>query len=222
MAPIAALVVLLMLATGCASTSLVPYKPQPIDDYKNVQTKNGLAIAVDSKLDDQGGAKHFGVDLAAANVIPVYVIAENRHPSLNIVLLRERILLVSEQFEIAPTREKVASTPGRTGTGVGLGDPGIMATYPPVLIGMLVAAPFMLISAHRQRNKEELAYRLSSQEFHSRTLAPGQSAAGFVYFQVPKDARLTTQWFIRLEGSTADSEEVTRFEFRFAAEADRR
>jgi len=212
------IVILVALTSGCASTplALTLYKPQPVDSYKNVQVKDGLAVAIHPILDGEDSKKYFGFDLPSNNVIPVHVVAENRHPSFNIVLLKDRIVLRTEQFEATRAPDKTAPAQVRfPGGDTGLGP---LMTYPPVLIIALVSTPFILAAEGNRRRAQEIIHHLKTQEFQSRTLAPGQRAAGFVYIQIPKDAKLPAHWAIRLESLEVVSQEITRFEFLFSSE----
>lgn len=216
------IVILVALTSGCASKPLAItlYKPQPVDSYKNVQIKDGLAVAIHPILDGEDNKKYFGSDLPSNNVIPLYVVAENRHPSFNTVLLKDRIVLRTEQIEAARAPDKPA--PAKVWRDSDPGPLALLMTYPPILIITLISIPFILASAEDRRSAQEIIHHLKTQEFQSRTLAPGQVAGGFVYIQLPKDAKLPAHWTIRLESLEVISQDITRFEFLFSSEGTKR
>lgn len=204
----AALAVVL-LVSACA-TALTSYEPQPIDRYRNTQTKNGLAIAVDPVR-----SGHFGLDLPSTDVIAVYVVAVNRHPSSSYVLSRQRIALIAGDLQAARKDTSPGGRDTRAATGVGSNrpvDPTIF--FNPVgLVVIAALIPVALTVQHAETSGEETQYRLRAQEFQNRTLAPGEGAAGFVYFQLPRGVRLPPKWTVRIEASTAGHDDRMPFEF---------
>ncbi len=211
------IVTLLALTSGCASTpkGLELYEPQSVDSYKNLQIKDGLAVAIHPILDGEESKKYFGADLPSDNIFPVYFVAENRHPSSKIVLFKSSIVLRTEQFEATRAPDKPAPAQVRRGNSGSAGLVELASFYPPILI---LALPFALASAVDRGSAQDITNHLRTQEFQSRTLAPGQVARGFLYFQLPTDAKLPGRWTIHLESLEVVSQKITRFEFLFTSE----
>jgi hypothetical protein len=176
-----------------------------VDRYKNVQSKDELVVVIQPVLDREESEKYFGTDLLALNIIPVFVISENRHASSSFMLLKERIVFSAGQHAVVGTPDKARSE----ATAESLGWASV------ALGGSLVLAA---IAAKMMSDATVINRNFKAQEFQSKTLSPGQTAQGFVYFQLPKGANFPEQWMVRFEALEATSKDVKHFEFPFQSE----
>src|SRR5712691_2218250 len=87
------IIVLLALVNGCTTLQLPLYAPQPIDHYNNIQVKDGLAVVIQPMFHGEESEKYFGTNLLALNILPAFIISENRHTSFSFILLKNRISL---------------------------------------------------------------------------------------------------------------------------------
>jgi hypothetical protein len=169
-----------------------------------------LVVAIHPLLDGEESKKYFGTDLLANHILPAYVIGENRHASSSFMLFRDRITLRAGQ--LAATRAPDKATAAAEGETLGWTSVAVaFAALPVGIIGSIVAMKQIADTSEAHRH-------FKAQEFQTRTLSPGQSAQGFVYFQLPKDVQLPAQWTIHLETLEAVNKGVTRFEFLFPPE----
>jgi hypothetical protein len=216
-------IALVTLAGGCVAARPVPYAPQPMEAYNNVQTKDGLTMAVRPILDMEESAKHFGDALQANNIVAAYISVANRHPTQHFVVSREGILLSgAAPFEApsSPGGNPAAAPPKSSASDVagGAAGVGILLGYTPAMLGVLAAAPFVVAAEDSRRHAQLLNYDLRGQEFRTRTLKPGEAAGGFVYFRLPTGGALPPQWTIQINVSPAGSAQTSRFEFAFGAQ----
>jgi len=194
--------VLLALTYGCTTLQLPLYTSPPIDRYENVQVKGGLAVAVHPLVDEQEIKKYFGMNLLAAGILPVFVIGENRHASSSFLLLKEGISLTA------------AGVPDRPADGIDKPQSEANAKsvgYAALALG--VNYVLVVIAAKRISDASVINLNFKAQEFHTRTLSPGQTAKGFVYFRLPEDGKLPKQSAVWLEALEAMSREAKRFKF---------
>jgi hypothetical protein len=198
------IVVLLALVNGCTTLQLPLYTPQPIHRYNNVQVKDGLAVAVQPMLDVEENEKYFGTNLLALNILPAFVISENRHASSSFILLKDRISLSAGQHAVAGSPDKARSE----ATAEAIGWTSVA----------LISFPLATIAVKMMSDATVVNRNFKAQEFQTKTLSPGQSAQGFVYFQLPQGVKLPDQGTIRLEALEAINKEVARFEFTFSSE----
>lgn len=198
------IVVLLTLVNGCTTLQLPLYAPQPVDRYNNVQVKDGLAVAIQPMLDAEESEKYFGTNLLARNILPAFVVSENRHASSSFLLLKNRISLSAGQPALAGSPDKARSEAGAEALG-----------WTSVALGSL---PLAAIAVKMMSDATVINRNFKAQEFQTKTLSPGQTAQGFVYFQLPEGAKLPEQGTIRLEALEAMHKEVAHFEFTFLSE----
>ena len=97
-----------MLVLSCA-TEFPPYEPRPLDTYPQRQVSKGLWLAIEPLRDSSLVEKHFGVDLGAFGVLPVFVLAENRSETSSVIL-------GPETFRLGESRTSEIRHPDRSAT----------------------------------------------------------------------------------------------------------
>jgi hypothetical protein len=99
---------LTVLLLGCSTAPYMePVQVQPVASYKHTAEQVGLCVAVDPYFETERMKAHFGTDLLARNVLPVFVVMENRDADGGFALLPDRCALLT----------------GRAAVGAGIGDP---------------------------------------------------------------------------------------------------
>jgi hypothetical protein len=191
---------MVLLAAGCAGLELPAYEPKPLDAYSGAERRGGLGIAVAVLDSEDENVRYFGRDLVAAGIRPVLVMAENRHVSASYTVARDAMGLEVGHGSHAASDAKLD---WRTGTGT-------LAVG-----GALLLSPIALgIAGKDISNVMTMNHQMRSQEFHTRTLAPGERAHGFVYFRIPPGPpRATGPWRLHVQASEPSGASPERFTF---------
>lgn len=166
---------------------LPDYEAQPLDHYSNSLVKDGLAISIRPLTDKQEVKKYFGADLLSANIIPVFVLAENRNSSSSFILSKDRISLKTSQsgYGSSPGKEKI----GSESTAEALGVAGVVLGS--LLLGV-IAAKFKSDAGAIRRNA-------TIKELQTKTISPGKSIHGFTYFELPNNNGSSSKLTMHIE-----------------------
>lgn len=166
---------LLLLGSGCSTMKVTEFKTESAASYALHQEREGLLVAVKPLLDAKAVREVFKVNLLEKGLVPVLVVAENRSSAGSFQLLKEGIAVLNETGESAGTVERKGVASGKVGTG--------FAT-----VGAAVgSAPLLIAGLKMASNASVIQHNLAAKEFYSRTLGPGQTARGYVYFQFAGD-----------------------------------
>ncbi len=158
--------------------------------------------------------RYFGVDLIALNLLPVYVNAKNESSS-SFVVSREWVSLETGPSISAenPGGTQVRSQAQRAGSQAEAGATGFLVlaaiTMP---IGLIV---FMPAINKMSSDASEITYHFATNELQMGTLSPGETAEGFVYFDLPESQDMPPQWPIHLKAHDLKSGESREFDFLF-------
>lgn len=198
---LAHLLVIIPLIHGCAALELPRYESPPAAAHGNVQVKDGLAVAVRPFLDDEENKKYFGTALVAGGIVAAYVLSENRSPSGSFVVPKDGISLAADLARARAHQGEVQSTAAAEAT---------------LMVGAILLSPLALgIGAKLFSDASVINHTIRAQEFHTRTLSPGQQGGGFVYFQLPEKATLPERWAIQVDAAELSGSEKKRFVFEF-------
>ena len=100
---------------GCAAMQLSPYQNKPFSSFTNTMPKDNLNIAVQPMTDKAEQEKYFGRVLTDEAILPVFIIAENRHSSKSFILNTDLIILQDKVTKTPcprPVKTDAASTAG--------------------------------------------------------------------------------------------------------------
>jgi hypothetical protein len=182
---------MLLIASGCA-TQLADYQPRPIDQYRHVQVENGLAVVIEPLTETAEAEKYFGTDLVSKGILAVFVIVQNRGET-SILVSTEKIALGEGQVGSSP---KGPDSADATATGMGVGLIGA-ALFPPLVVPLVV---FLPIASSMIANSNEMKHNFQTKELRTKTLSPGGSTSGFLYFKIPSTVNTPTeQWAVAIE-----------------------
>jgi len=171
---------LLALACGCATPTNPAVLIQPACDYPLHQEKQDLHIAVQPFKNKAQLQRYFQTNLLAKGILALLVIAENHHPNASFLLLKNEFLLGSVNAG------NYASRPGDSVRGR---FPETVAT----MLGTGLATNLLALQASTSASR--VKHNLVAKELRPRTLAPGSSQSGFVYFKLPGKS-LSTEKFV--------------------------
>lgn len=190
------------LSTGCYTMQLPDYEARSSSSYKHVRTQNKLTLAINPLTDKQEIENYFGMDLLSANIFPVLVVAENNNPVSSFITSKDRVFLrnKNEQGDSKRADLKGASS---ASSGEAL-----------AIVGAVAVAPVLMFAGGKMiSDSEVIKHNLAVKELQIRTISPGKSIQGFVYFQVPKEAQPLRDWTIIVEAVEIDTNTVNTFEF---------
>ncbi|MGA0601479.1 hypothetical protein ACO2Q3_12315 [Caulobacter sp. KR2-114] len=142
-----------------------------------------LAISAYPLTSPQDQKLYFGLDLGAAGVLPIWLSISNRSSTTRYLLDADDIRLAYGQAPVQAA-ERSRSTVDDTGGAVVENVAAVgMAAGP---IGLAVSLPILMMSGNQIARQDDVRRNLMVRQLYSKTLAPGQSAAGFVYCKVAK------------------------------------
>jgi hypothetical protein len=188
-----------ILLSSCYIAPRLPeYNVQPIDNYTNKQSKNGLVIAIRPMTENDEYEKYFGENLRSSNILTVLIVIDNQSSS-SVILSNDRISLGHGNISDISNADSNYKEPFSSAAGA-------IAVTSPLLL------PFISMSAAKA---DEVKHNMLTKEFHSDTLSPGDKTHGFVYFKL-KDKDLTSdKWFVHIAALDTATKTWTAFDLPF-------
>ena len=185
---------------ACGATPFPAYPARPISDHSHSLSQEGLVVAVRPVTSEQEAETYFGTDLLSNRVLAVFLTVENQTPMSSFIVSKDRIAL---------TTERIPAPGGAAGTGVGSPTAGmVMATVSVALVSPLGA----IIAAGMVERSNAIRHNLLAKEFRSDTISPGQTARGFLYFQIPESASQPGKWKLHIEALDTRLKQVREFD----------
>ena len=144
------------------------FRPRPVAEYAHRQSSEGVTIAAQAFETDEETREPFGkVNPSRYGILPVFIVVQNDG--------RDAIRLDRMKFiYVLPDRTRIESTPAQDIKYLqGAKRPS--------------AVPGPVIPGIGRTPKNPLAeWEIEGRAFAAKMLPPGQTASGFVYFQVPQ------------------------------------
>jgi hypothetical protein len=195
---------------GCAPVQLTQYKANEFVAYKNVKFNNQLNIAVQPMTDKDEQEKYFGRVLTDQGVLAVYVIAENRSPSSSYVLSTEKISLFkidNKQALAKATREDVADP--NVGNIIGwIGMPFCLGG-----VTVIITLIFLSVGKSITQNALTTQSSITCNDLYTRTISPGKSVNGFVFFKLPDGKMNGKELLLSVQAAELGTPLILNFEF---------
>ncbi len=181
---------------------LPEYQAEQIEQYSNLQTKNELSVAIRPIVDKAESDKYFGVDLLEANILALFVVAENVGTSSSFVISKEDFALGGRGIfgdELARD-ERV----GAEGSGKAVAITG----------AVLISPLFMFAGAKMISDATIIKHNMTTKELARRTISPGGRVEGFVYFELPQGSVASAEPLsLLVEVMRLQDGSLTHFEF---------
>lgn len=190
------------LASGCSTLELPEYTAKPINQYPNMQTNDGLSIAIHSIVDKTESKTYFGIDLLDSNILALLVVAENRGGTASFVMSKEGFTLGGRgTFGDGTDRDERV---GAEGTGEAI-----------AMTGAILIAPLLIFTGAKMISDATIIkHNLTTIELRKTTISPGGGAQGFVYFELPESTAADAKPLsLLVEVMKLQDRSVTRFEF---------
>ena len=166
------------LGAGCASPSGGSSQAASAQYSKEV---DGLMITVQPLTSAQEVKGVFGGNILRDGVLPIKLSTDNQNASASFIMPREKILVMN-----GTTGATNSSQRGATGREIGTVTAG-------QAVGAFAAAgagPLLILVAAltaKDSVNPNVEHNLTGKEFFTRTLGPGQRAAGYIYCRFQKD-----------------------------------
>jgi hypothetical protein len=202
-----------MQVMGCAAIKLSPYLSKPFSSFTNTIPQDDLHVAIQPMTDKAEQEKHFGRDLTGVGILPVYIIAQNRHPSKSFVLNSDIITLQNKTTKATcpkPLKTDAADTSGGE-TMIVIGSCSLILT--PLIIGFVL---FLVLNANGGKAVADATVihnGLVANGLYTRTISPGKSAEGFVYFKLPDSKANIKELSLIVPASELGTKSVHNLEF---------
>ena len=195
----ASLAVVALLEGACGRRLPTMPPPRALEEYALSRTHDGIGVAVEPILDERSSKAVFALDLPRLGFLPVYVVVRN--VAGRPVLLQKtgiQLLVPGETATPAGERPSLSSNSRTTAMRV-LGWTAILA--------LPVAAIPQLVLMDIEGRRSETTTRMTEFELPDRTLAPGQSAFGYVYLPIKERRALAgSMLVVRLPHVPPDDE----------------
>jgi hypothetical protein len=195
-----AIIAFLLVLQGCATLSLPDYPKGTTASYSNAATINDLCVAVQPITKKADLEKYFGTNLNDIGIVPIYIISENRNSQTSFIISKDRVSLFNDKNTLDQGARTEESTAGRAVSLIG---------------AALVSLPLLFIGPKMISDAEIIKHNLVRKELQTRTVSPGKSVDGFVYFKLPESssADRLKDWRISLEAMELGSNIGRNFTF---------
>ncbi|MCK9420771.1 MAG: hypothetical protein M0R70_15540 [Nitrospirae bacterium] len=191
-----------------------------------------LRLCVDPFVETDKLEQAFGADLISAGILPVLVSIENRHSSKAFLIEKMRFAISTNKLESAsdiqpdsyPIQRRKDHDYVNCEVIKGANDmfaektamAGALFFAPPIAVPLLLPAVVVLLNSGDQRINDSIlvSESISRREFVDRTVYPGESHQGFIYFPfTPKDT-IDASKTIKATIRDVQSEQYISFEIK--------
>ena len=163
----------LLAVTGCTTPNTsARYVPPAGINPANTREVNGLKITVDPVFDAARSREYFNTDALADGVFPIHIQVENSNPGASFLVQKQNFGFNAGSGLATDT--SASGTDIHSEAGDAVGTAGVV----------LLSAPLIVAGTISVGNGQAVQHNFVQAEFLDQTLSPGQSAGGFVYFQI--------------------------------------
>jgi hypothetical protein len=164
------LVTVLLGGHGCTTVQSPKFESPDVTATTATAAAGGLKVSARPVLDPEESNRYFGTDLAAENILAIFIRIENTDGAASYILPRE-------QISYSDTNSAARDTAGTLADG-NLEEAAVMT-------GAVFSPLVMWVGLTEAGNDTVRQHALKSNEYQTRTLSPGGVAEGFVYFTYP-------------------------------------
>ena len=216
--------VFLLGSLACTAAKIPELQVESPATYPLHTEFNGLKLAVDPYLDPARVEGFFSVDLLAEGIVPILLVIENSSEAQGYRILRDNVALLQAEGTLATQSEVTGSQQlnQQLGQAETLGGAWAGAATPLPLgyaYNLGPGAAFAAIGAYAvftefsaTRKKDVLEYSILETQLMDKTLYPGQTLSGFVYFRLD-DSDIGSITGIRVLAEGLKNIEDIAFEF---------
>jgi hypothetical protein len=183
-----------LMLGGCGET-VREVAVRRVSEYRHVVHQSGLSASVDPFVDEERLVNHFGADLLADGLLPIFVVLENQGYGDGVVVLKEKIALELGSAAIAEASERYkyeadvnASTTKSVGGAAAAASGAATVAILPIMAGTPIVSiaflPVTIAVSMQAEKTERVARRVEDRAIQFRTVYPGQVQSGFIYFKL--------------------------------------
>ena len=200
----------LMLA-GCSTMKVAPLTADGAASYTPHEEKHGLVVAIHPMTDKREIEDMFKVNLLEKGLLPILVVAENQSPDASFIVAQNKVAVLNAATGVSSLsqRKKVTSDAGEAMQASGAVMVSLGGFVLPLL---LIGLPIECVGMQHASDASVIEYNLGDKEFYSRTLGPGETARGFVYFQLPNESPAAGDYHLVAEVKNSGTGESTTFD----------
>ena len=203
------LIVTLITLNGCATMEIPAYVSQSTNNYPEHDVKDGLVVAVHPLTDKKEMKKYFGFDLIKANILAIFIKAENQTADQSFLITKDKVIVGQAQANMK--NDVVSEAPGET---------GIIAGSGALIILPIAALPLLMVGGKMKSDATAIKHNFAIKEFRSHTVSPGESKEGFIYFKLPKERDGSESWVVKIEAKKLGSKGRVKFVFNINLKGD--
>ena len=195
--------------SGCATMALPDYPMRPPSEYELSSTQNGFCIGIHAITDKDELQRYFGKDLSQVDIVPIHLTAKNNHPNSSFLLSRDAISLRTSN--LAEGSEQIGKTGGLIDTSNA--EAIVQGSGVAALVVMPIGIAMVFQGVKQISDGHVIQLNMAAKELYTKTLSPGKSCDGFVYFKLPEKDR--TSEGIRLNLSVKELFSKASYTFSF-------
>ena len=171
---------------GCSTMQIPDYPQVAAASLVNAATKEGLCIGARALTNKADLEQYFGTDLTELKVLPVYIVAENTNLSTSFLLSKDQVSLVH-----AKTGDTAAS-----GDSAVTGDSTAAVVY--TVLGTITTPLLVFPAMKANSDATVIKHNILVKALQTRTISPGKSVNGFLYFTLPGEMTSIANWAVSL------------------------
>jgi hypothetical protein len=181
-----------VFVTGCGTMKIPPYTGGPTSAAVSRENK-GLVITADPWSDRKKVDTYFKADVQKRGLALIYLRAENKSTNANWLVNERSFHLVDAAGVGGDVRKNKIE--GEYGGAEAVGWTGASIAAVTVVGGLVMVA----VSSKLLSDASVMEKNIVDKEWRNQTLAPGQSAEGFLYFDVGKKTNWVSTAALRLD-----------------------
>ena len=201
------LICLLGLLVISCTMSLPESQVRPTESYQLTTEHNGLLIAVHPVTDSTELQETFRVNLLDKGILPILVVADNRHSSTSFVLDKNKVTVVNRALLESGASQRGRVTSETPGGAIG------MAGATVGIVSPVVGLPLVIVGLKMLSDAQVIEHNLGEKAFYSRTLDPGQKAHGYIYVPLREGASALEHHHLLVEAVDSSTGEAVTFNF---------
>ncbi len=195
-----------VVAAGCAAVKIPEYSSQSAPSPNSQSSEHrGVRMTVDPFLDEQRSREFFKVHAVRQGLIILHLRLENRGD-------RDTLLVQKSAFRLTTGAGTDKAASGGVVHSSGAADAIALSG------AALLSLPLLFIGGKMAADADAIRQNFVLKELSNRTLAPGQSMDGFVYYQLPKSELRSGRLLFRVKIPTTEDREALVAEFPLAYE----
>jgi len=196
---------LVLAGTGCGTLTIPQYTTGPSKQARTVESQ-GLTITAEPILDKERADTYFKVNPTYRGIGIIYLQAENKSADATWLLAEENMSLhvAATNCDMNAHNQKVK------------GDySGAQASFAAAIVMEIVfiplAVPGIFMTMKAASDASVIEKNFVDKEWHNQTLSPGQSAQGFIYFNLDKQPKWANSAILRIDCPNITNQQTNTF-----------